>query len=125
MALIFAFSAQPDLPRVPQSLVDLLVKKAAHTAEYAILAVLILRTSVPATGGLTRNPLLITWSLAVLYAVSDEIHQSVVPGRTAAALDVLIDGLGAALGLTVLHVVRRRRPAAWEPPSAPAATRRR
>ena len=60
MALIFAFSAQPDLPRVPRSLVDLLVKKAAHTAEYAILAVLILRTWVPATGGLTRNPLLIT-----------------------------------------------------------------
>ena len=38
--------------------------------------------------------------IAVLYGVSDEFHQSFVPGRTPDAADVLADAVGAALALT-------------------------
>ena len=36
--------------------------------------------------------------IAGLYAVSDEFHQSFIPGRTPLISDVAIDTLGAALG---------------------------
>ncbi len=47
--------------------------------------------------------------LALLYAVSDEFHQSFVPGRHPSWVDALvIDGSGAALMLVGVHFLRRR-----------------
>jgi VanZ family protein len=48
--------------------------------------------------------------LSGLYGVTDEFHQAFVPGRGAAALDVGIDTLGAALGVWL--ALRRRPPPA-------------
>lgn len=40
------------------------------------------------------------WMMAFAYAITDEIHQSLVPGRHPSAWDVLIfDGLGALIAL--------------------------
>ena len=39
------------------------------------------------------------WLLAILYAASDEFHQSFVPGRGPSVIDVGIDAIGAGLGL--------------------------
>lgn len=39
--------------------------------------------------------------LCVLYAISDELHQIFVPGRTAQVMDVLIDTAGAVVGIGV------------------------
>lgn len=40
------------------------------------------------------------WLLAVLYAVTDEIHQSFIPGRHPSPLDVIFfDATGAAVAL--------------------------
>ena len=45
----------------------------------------------------------LAWLLAVTYAVTDELHQSFVPGRHPSPVDVLLfDGLGAMLALTLL-----------------------
>ena len=107
--LIFVLSAQPDLPRAPTSLLDLLLKKAAHVSEYAILAVLLHHAVGSPLTGSERGRVALAWTLALLYAVSDEIHQSSVPGRNAAGLDVLIDGVGAALGLCVREALARWR----------------
>ena len=38
----------------------------------------------------------------VIYAVSDELHQFFVPGRTAASMDCLIDFTGAVAGQGLL-----------------------
>jgi hypothetical protein len=51
------------------------------------------------------HALAVAVGLAVLYGVSDEWHQSFVPGRSPDALDVLADGLGAAVAGTVLWFV--------------------
>ena len=42
--------------------------------------------------------------LAVLYGVSDELHQSFVPGREPSAADILVDGLGALLALGAIRL---------------------
>lgn len=42
---------------------------------------------------------IIAFAAAVIFACTDEFHQTLVPGRTGQALDVLIDSAGATLGI--------------------------
>ncbi len=91
MTLIFILSAQPSLPGPPDAFWDTLLKKTGHFVAYAVLARLYLR-AMNVRGNRRRW---IAWGLAVLYAISDEIHQSFVPGRHARLTDVLIDAAGA------------------------------
>jgi VanZ family protein len=98
-ALIFAFSSVPDLGTGLGGW-DHALRKLAHAAEYAILGALLLR----ATG--RAGPAL---ALGVLYAVSDEVHQSFVPGRVGSPLDVALDALGVAIGVLAWQALRSRR----------------
>ena len=104
MALIFFLSSQPQLPSPPDPLADLLFKKGAHFTVYAVLAVLF-RRALPAGRRIWTLP----WVLTVLYAASDEWHQSFVPGRHPQVTDVLIDASGAAAGLLIFWWRQRRK----------------
>jgi len=89
MALIFYLSAQPSVgPELPA-----FTRVAAHFTEYFALASLWLWALAP---GLGRRAAPATAAIAVLYAISDEYHQSFVAGRHADPLDVLTDAAGAA-----------------------------
>ena len=103
MAMIFVFSAQSRLPSVPQAWLDFLFKKGAHFTVFAVLAALIWRA-------FEWRPRVWTWAwlLTVIYAISDEWHQSFVAGRHPQATDVLIDACGAATALLVVWIVLRR-----------------
>ena len=90
-AVIFAFSSVPSLSSGLGTW-DLILRKCAHTTEYAILAVLLLR----ATGSYAW-----AFALTVAYAGTDEVHQTFVQGRHGSPIDVAIDAVGAAIGLTV------------------------
>jgi VanZ family protein len=98
MGLIFWLSAQPDLPHAPEPWLDTVVKKLGHAVLYGVLARLYLGAlrGDRSPSGRTR---LLAFGLAVLYAVTDEVHQSFVPGRTPSPWDVVIDGIGAALAI--------------------------
>ena len=62
---------------------------------YAILAV-----SYRFALGKREDQRWMAWLLALAYAMTDEFHQSLVPGRTPSVWDVLIfDNLGALIGL--------------------------
>lgn len=87
--------------------VQLAVRKGAHVTEYAILALLLYR-AVRRTRNLPPERWCVRcagWALgvALLYAFSDEWHQSFVPSRDGTLHDVLIDGAGASLGLLLLY----------------------
>ena len=103
MAVIFALSAQPDLA-TGLGLLDLIGRKILHMAEYALLCVLwwrALRTAMPADRAIP-----VALAVSVLYAASDEYHQSFVAGRHGSPLDVAIDSVGAGAAALAL----RRRP---------------
>jgi VanZ family protein len=103
MALIFFLSSQPQLPSPPDPWADLIFKKGAHFAVYAVLAVLFRRALPP-----SRWIWALSWVLTVLYAASDEWHQSFVPGRHPHITDVLIDLCGAAAGLLIFWWIEHR-----------------
>jgi len=98
-ALIFAFSSVPELGTGLGGW-DLLLRKIAHAVEFGVLGALFAR----ATG---RSGL--AFALGALYAVSDELHQSFVPGRKGSAVDVGIDTIGVLGGIFVWHLARARR----------------
>lgn len=81
------------------------LRKLAHFSEYLVLGVLLYRALPVGRGGaLGRAGLAL--ALAAAYAVTDELHQGFVPGRTPSATDFLIDVSGAAAG-QVLVLGRR------------------
>jgi VanZ family protein len=90
------------------------IRKSAHFTEYAVFGWLIARALRDARGWQLHHALLAV-ALAGAYAVSDEVHQIFVPGRTAAVGDVLIDVLGAATAQVLIAVVWFRRRASRGP----------
>lgn len=94
--VIFFLSSQEMLPGLTLSAPDFILKKTGHVLVYAVLYLLVL-------DGFNKigKPPHQSWHIAaiicLLYAISDEIHQSTVPGRTATARDVGFDMLGISL----------------------------
>lgn len=99
-ALIFAQSSLSDPPG--SGLLDLPHgDKIAHAVSFGVLAGLLTWASGRPLPGAT---------LATLYGAGDELHQRLTPGRSPDPLDLLADGVGAALGaLAVAFLTSRAR----------------
>uniref|UniRef100_A0A832E0V9 VanZ-like domain-containing protein n=1 Tax=candidate division WWE3 bacterium TaxID=2053526 RepID=A0A832E0V9_UNCKA len=103
--LIFYLSSIPNLA-VGEGAVDFLTRKPAHVLEYAILFALVFR----ALGGMSRELQAAKGKLYLsaavftfLYAVTDEIHQMLVPSREGKIYDLGFDLLGIFLAAFLLH----------------------
>lgn len=80
------------------------IRKTAHFSAYTILAMLTGAAVCPHTEK-KRYRIGIAFIVSVLYAVSDEIHQKFVPGRSGELRDVLIDSAGVILGCVLLYLI--------------------
>lgn len=80
------------------------IRKTAHFSAYTILSLLVGSATCPHTKK-KRYRIGTAFVVSVLYAVSDEIHQKFVPGRSGEVRDVLIDSAGVALGCVLLYIV--------------------
>jgi VanZ family protein len=86
------------------------IRKLGHLSEYFIFAVLLSRALVREFESLSGwRGVVITFLLVSLYAVSDEWHQSFVPGRTASSADVMLDSAGGFCGVMSFTAIRRGR----------------
>ena len=92
------------------------VRKCAHMTEFAIFTLLIWRaanaTIWKQESGWNRRAVIFAAASAVLFAASDEFHQTFVPGRQGAVMDVVIDSVGSAGGLFCLWLagqIKKRR----------------
>ena len=101
-ALILALTSIPGsaVPDVGGSSTDKLV----HLVLYGVLGGLILQ-AVWAAERPVRSILLATL-LASVFGVVDELHQTLIPGRSAEALDWLADSIGGMTGALVAVVIR-------------------
>jgi VanZ family protein len=93
------------------SMVHFLIRKAGHLTEYAVLATLGARAFRHSWHQvLRRNWFWLALILVIVYALSDEFHQSFVPSRTASINDCLIDTAGAFIALMIIRMRGQRRP---------------
>lgn len=99
MGLIFFLSSFHKLQASPVGWQDFIVRKTAHFLEYAILFVLYNRGLKNTVGLTEKKRLFFSFILTVLYALSDEFHQTKVNGRTGKPFDIGVDSLGAFFGL--------------------------
>jgi VanZ family protein len=99
MAAIFMFSSLPAdvLPYFGRY--DFIAKKSGHMIGYALLAVAYYRALPSRLSRGYRAAL--SFLMALLFALSDEFHQSFVKGRHSTLRDVGIDSIGAVIALTV------------------------
>jgi len=81
-----------------------LVRESAHVAEFAALSFFALLFAL--SWGKDRWRCAAAFAFCVLYALSDEIHQLYVPGRTFQLLDLGMDTLGALLGTLAAQLLR-------------------
>ncbi len=92
---------------------DFILKKLAHFSEYFILNFLISRALIKTTNLSLKKSLVLAFVVSVLYAVSDEYHQSFVPGREPRIRDIIIDSFGALTASSYLgyrnHILQDRQ----------------
>lgn len=112
MAFIFYLSAQPSL-QMPPIMVG--QDKVMHFITYGVLGFLAARAVGPVRGLISWRRVALAAMFALLYGVSDEFHQSFVPGRSPSVFDLLADGLGGWAGAwfaRYLSTIPQRRGAA-------------
>ena len=82
-----------------------LIRKAAHAVVYAVLGALLLWALVPATARrqVPRGAVGLALLGSAAYALTDEFHQTFVPGRAGQGADVLLDTAGALAGILLLR----------------------
>ncbi len=95
--LIFALSSVSTFPKAVQPLFSF--DKLAHAAEYAVFSFLLAR----AFGSSKKNNFkkyfrVLAVICAIVYGMSDELHQYFVPMRTPSIIDLIYDSIGAMIG---------------------------
>jgi VanZ family protein len=88
--LIFTLSSFPGdfFPPAPFISFD----KLAHTGEFGVLAMLVYNSLRYSTS--SKHPYLLTLTVCILYAATDEVHQMFVPGRFSDIRDFAADTIG-------------------------------
>jgi len=110
MTVIFLFSSQPYSGAVTERFFgtyNVPVRKIGHAAEYAILYLLSRRAFALSGQWWHGKASLFGLILACLYALTDEWHQSFVPGRSAALSDAGIDSIGALCAFAVQRFLKK------------------
>ncbi len=129
MGIIFFFSSQPSGESEASSdlLVDFLeklfgrsfsadvyeiivflVRKGAHFSEYLLLG-LFFSLMIKERRTFLGKELVLSTIVCSLYALSDEIHQQFVSGRSGELRDVCIDASGVFLGCFLVWIFSRKK----------------
>ena len=95
--------------------IQLVIRKAAHVLEYAILSILSCRALAKHTTPLPWVVLGQAVLIASAYAVLDEWHQSWTAERFGSPLDVAIDSVGATVGAAFFAWLSRRKTGTTSP----------
>ncbi|MCL2099077.1 MAG: VanZ family protein [Oscillospiraceae bacterium] len=124
MAAIFYFSSQSadesselsgaltrglfgaDGTEIFMEFLEMIVRKSAHIAIYAVLAFCVTNTIRQLTKS-KRLIFCISAGWCSFYAAADEFHQYFVPGRACMWQDWIIDTIGALIGIGAVFFVMR------------------
>ncbi|SDN18420.1 VanZ like family protein [Paenibacillus sp. yr247] len=100
----FSYDHQKISWQDPIGVIEFFIRKAGHVSEFAILALLwslaLLEKSVKVVIALLTSSI-----ISVLYAATDEWHQTFIVGRTGHGIDVVVDTIGVLLAVLLVLMV--------------------
>ncbi|WP_051348641.1 VanZ family protein [Peribacillus kribbensis] len=79
---------------------NVIIRKSAHVLVFGTLSVFLYF--------LLKRRYFLSWALATIYAISDEYHQSFVPGRTSTPYDVLLDSCAALVFIGMVRYIKTK-----------------
>ncbi|MDP4178305.1 MAG: VanZ family protein [Bacillota bacterium] len=85
--------------------INIFVRKNAHAFEYFVLALIVSGCVFYFLNLKGKKAVVYIAFICLLYAVTDEFHQSFVPGRQSLISDVLIDFIGSIIGMIIFYSV--------------------
>ncbi|WP_316570531.1 VanZ family protein [Neobacillus sp. YIM B06451] len=99
MAMIWVMSSLPSnhFVELPDSSLDRSIKESLHLIEFAILYILYVLAVLSGKIKFKRSVNMLLAAAAALYGLTDEIHQSFYPYRSASLFDLFKDVLGVAV----------------------------
>lgn len=104
------FNISAEQPELLDNLTTI-VRKCGHAFEYFVLGVLLLNVLRQFWLEKRKGEWARYWYLAVvgasIYAVTDEVHQAFVLGRSCELRDIIIDTVAAGMGVGVVMLIRR------------------
>ncbi len=86
--------------------VNYYIRKSAHFFSYMLMGILLM-IIFSFTKINLRKSMIISFAITFLFACSDEFHQLFIEGRGGQFSDVILDSLGAFLGITILGIVKK------------------
>ena len=108
-----------DLSAEALALLHFTIRKTAHAAEYAVLALLSYRAAAMSGISTVGRQLGLALVISLAVAVSDESRQAFSPTRGGSVADVALDVFGAAVALALAFALRRWHPVMRWLPAAP------
>jgi len=101
---IIYMSSQPDQQHLWMApATEQVISNLLHIPVYAAVTFLWLRSFVGSYKFITY---LVIFGV-LLFSISDEIHQSFIPGRTASMADIGLDLIGILIGIVALNLSRK------------------
>lgn len=91
-----------------QSAIETVIRKLAHFSIYALGGILIL-LHVNLYKITSNQKVIISQIIGTTYAITDEIHQLFVPGRSGEIRDVCLDSLGVITGIIIILIILKCR----------------
>ena len=106
LLIIYASSIPDQALLGDDSLTEQIISNLAHIPAYTLLAFLWLKAFERRNAGHSFMAAALILFALILFAVSDEIHQSFIPGRSASYMDIGLDLLGIFFGLVTFKVFK-------------------
>lgn len=97
MAIIFALSSRQRIAVSEEYVLNFVIFKTLHMVEYAVLYILLVRAFLEGKKTNRESSMKKAFIVAVVYAASDEFHQTLVPTREGTIRDVFIDTAGITI----------------------------
>jgi VanZ family protein len=111
MSLIYFLSSLPSSATGPDTLTFKIISHLLHLVIFGILSILFLLTlkwDKPLSDA-RPLPFILSLLLTIIYAITDEYHQSFNPGRIASIKDIIIDVSGAIIALCTIYYIKRKQ----------------
>lgn len=108
MEKVLAFIENFSSREFDAKVLEYLIRKSAHFFVYFVLGILVIN-ALKGSNVKAYKAFVIAFIVSVLYAASDELHQTFIQGRSGELRDIAIDSLGSSFGLLIYVLFKRYR----------------